>query len=345
MTPEQLLDEFRTVFDRRRFSAGLLIAFIRFLRDLGAFGRGFASLDDFLQAFPLSAVSARGGQANALTVEVPDSRRARPRLVSIRPAYNEVETFFRVTNKRFDYPNCAPHATGQWRDYRHWLDALVTFSHDETAHLEDAVIRHVLDELGSHELDPARLRPLERPFTRLLEEFDLSKQGREPLGAAFQGAVYAYIRADAPHLHLEVSRAGAGSKRLGRIGDIDGWDGERLVLSVEVKHFALDETSVGQVEPFLVEVTRRNALALVAADVFSLEAAEHVAARGGRPVDLPMLLSLVDLWDPLKQRAALQAFIYYVHHIEKKKPLMERLERFLGSPGQQPGAPCPAGDA
>jgi len=112
-----------------------------------------------------------------------------------------------------------------------------------------------------------------------------------------------------------------------------------------VKHFALDETSVGQVEPFLVEVTRRNALALVAADVFSLEAAEHVAARGGRPVDLPMLLSLVDLWDPLKQRAALQAFIYYVHHIEKKKPLMERLERFLGSPGQQPGAPCPAGDA
>jgi len=339
MTVDEVLDDFRRDFERRRYSAGLLLAFIGFLRELGAFGRGFEDIDAFLTVFPLSDVSVRGGRANTLTVEVAGD--GGPHLVSIRPAYNAAETFFRVTHKRFDYPNCAPHATGQWRDYWHWLDALVGVSEEDADRAEEAVKEHVLGALESHEIDPSQLPPLERPFTRLLEEFDLSRHGREPAGAAFQGAVYAYIRADAPHLHLDVAKVGAGSKRLGRVGDIDGWEGERLVLSVEVKHLSVDEREAEQVLPFLTEVAHRDALAIVAAVTFADAARDRIAELGGRPLDVPDLLSLVDLWDPLKQRAALMAFVYYVHHIEKRKPLMTRVQAFLDAPDAGPAVDIP----
>lgn len=338
MTVDELLAGFRSDFARRKFAAGVLIAFVRFFRELGVYGAGYADFDAFLAAFPLSPVSPRGGDANTLTVEVAVKGQASPQLVSIRPAYNAAEDFFRIESSRFDYPNCAPHATGQWRDYQRkgWLDALVTFTEDQAEAVESAVIAHVLEQLPTHAIDPSQLAPLERRFTRLLEEFDLSSHKGEPQGAAFQGVIYAYIRADAPHLHLEVSRAGAGSSRLGRFGDIDGWDGERLVLSVEVKHFALSAESVNQVEVFLAEVTRLNALAIVAASAFAEEARERIAELGGRALDLPALLALVDLWDPLKQRAALQAFVYYIHRKEAKMPLMKRLDEFLKTLDEEP---------
>ncbi len=335
MSARELLDDFRENFGQRRFAAGLLLAFIAFFRELNVFGRGYRDFSAFLEEYPLSQISARGGRANTLVVEVRQPGEAVPKLASIRPAYNAAETRIRVEHRRYDYPNCAPHATGQWHDYRHWLDALVTLSPSDAEWLADAVEAHVLSVLPSHDVDYGELPPLERSFSRLLEGFDLAKQGREPPGAAFQGAVYAYIRADAPHLHLEVARAGAGSKRLGRVGDIDGWDGERLVLSVEVKHYSLDGQSAAQVGPFLAEVTRRNALAIVAAQALDAPATRYITDCGGRVLDVPSLLQLVDLWDPIKQRAAVQAFVYYVHHIEKKKPLIDRLAAFLRAQPQQ----------
>jgi hypothetical protein len=119
-----LLADFKEEFRRRRYTGGLLLAFIGFLRELGGFEGDYDSFEGFLQGFPLSDVSARGGTANTLTVKVqsPDGETS---LMSIRPMYNRAEEFFRVEHSRFDYPNCAPHATGQWQDYVPWLEALV----------------------------------------------------------------------------------------------------------------------------------------------------------------------------------------------------------------------------
>lgn len=330
LTADELFADFAREFESRRFSAGLLVAFIDLLREVGAYGRGYHSLDQMLTGFPLVETSARGGRANALRIRARHEDGSE-RVVSIRPAYNRAEALFRLHHKRYDYPNCAPHATGQWRDYARWLDALVGLEASEAQRLAERVVAHVLAELPSHaDLGPSR-PPLERRFTRLLEAFDLTRQGREPAGAAFQGAIYAYIRADAPHLHLAVSRVGAGSKRLGRIADVDGWDGDRLVLSVEVKHEVLTDASAPALGPFLDAVRRHDALALVAAEGFTTEARRWIAESGGRPLDVPELLTVVELWDPIKQRAAVQAFTYYVHHIERSAPLIARLADFLAS--------------
>ena len=177
MSARELLDDFRENFGQRRFAAGLLLAFIAFFRELNVFGRGYRDFSAFLEEYPLSQISARGGRANTLVVEVRQPGEAVPKLASIRPAYNAAETRIRVEHRRYDYPNCAPHATGQWHDYRHWLDALVTLSPSDAEWLADAVEAHVLSVLPSHDVDYGELPPLELRFSRLLEGFDLAKQG------------------------------------------------------------------------------------------------------------------------------------------------------------------------
>jgi len=330
MTPLELLNDFKQEFARRKFVGGLLLAFIRFFRELGALGVGFKDLDAFLQDHPQQNTTASGATANTLIVSAM-SRGAKGKTVSLRPFYNEAERFFRAEKKRFDYPNCAPHATQAWRDYRVWINSLLTYTESETQELERQVIVYVLDQLPSHEVDPEGLEPLERRLTRVLQDFDLTAQRGEPRGAAFQGIIYAYIRADAPHLHLDISKAGAGSKRLQRVGDIDGWEGERLVLSVEVKHFNLRREDVPDLAAFSSEVTRRKSLGIVAALSFHDSARADFEGMGLRTLDFDDLVKLVELWDPLKQRAAVAAFTYYVHHIEKNMRLIERLKNFPAS--------------
>jgi hypothetical protein len=337
MTRDDLLAAVAREFARRKFVAGLSVAFIRFLRAVGAVGRGYASLDDFLRDFPRQTTMAAGATANTLLVLPPGA--ARP--VSLRPFYNDVERQFRAEEKRFDYPNCAPHATQAWGDYRAWLGALLALSDEDLRGLEADIIAFVLDTLPSHAIDPDALEPLEQRFTELLQGFGFgarTQQG-EKEGAAFQGVLYAYIRADAPHLHLDISKVGAGSKRLQRVGDIDGWEGERLVLSVEVKHYTLTAQDVPDLAAFANEVASRKAMGIVAASAFTDEARTDLEGMGLRTLDTDFLIRLVALRDPLKQRAALAAFEYYVHHIEKNLPLIQRLKRFHAGERESVGSP------
>jgi len=327
VTPQELLRDFESQFAKRKFVAGLLLALMDFVRELGATDGKFDSLDHLFAEFPLQETTRQGKRANTLIVEVAGEAGSK-RNLSIRPFYNKHETFFQVENKRFDYPNCAPHATQAWGDYRHWLESLLALCAADLDAVEARVKQYVLDALPSHAVDPASIRPLERWFTMLLEEFDLSAHKGEPAGGAFQGIIYAYMRADAPHLHLDVARVGAGSKRLQRVGDIDGWEGERLVLSAEVKHYRVALDDVDGLMVFCGEVAKRKALGIVAAKSFEDAARPSLAEQGMRAIDIEDLLRLVDLWDPLKQRAAFEAFTYYVHHVEKKMALIKRLREF-----------------
>ena len=328
MNHKQLLSAFKEEFERRKFVAGLLIAFIRFFRKLDALGQKYPSLDDFFQAFPQLATTSQGQTANTLIVLLPSSG-AKQKTLSIRPFYNEAERFFRAENKRFDYPNCAPHATQAWHDYRAWLDALLRLTTPQAEALEQAVSEFVLSKLPSHEFTGEGLEPLEQRFARLLQEFSFIAFKGEPAGSAFQGVVYAYIRADAPHLHLDVSKVGAGSKRLHRVGDIDGWEGERLVLSAEVKHFDMKRHDISDLSAFANQVSARKAMGIVVALSFGDDARNDLEGMGLRTLAIDELARVVELWDPLKQRAAVAAFTYYSHHIEKSSVLMQRLKLFL----------------
>lgn len=319
MTADDVFAAFEAGFARRKFSAGLLVAFVRFFRRFDALDGCYSSLDAFLVDHPRQT-TIRGARANTLVVTAPSGDP-----VSLRPFYNEAERLFRSEHKRFDYPNCAPHATQAWTDYRDWIDAVLSMPETAADLLERRVVETVLRRLPSHAIDPDALAPLARPFTNLLDGFDLTAQQGEPRGGAFQGIVYAFVRADAPHLHLEVAKVGAGGKRLQRIGDIDGWEGERLILSAEVKHYAIDPNAARELVPFAGEVAARKAMGLIVAEAFTPEGQEEVEALGLKAVSAADLRRIVDLWDPLKQRVAAQSVAYYVHHVEKNAALMARL--------------------
>lgn len=324
MTPEKLFEEFEAGFAGRKFSAGLLIAFIDFFKKIGVPSLGANDFDGVMANFQRQATTSAGKRANTLIVALPSGG-----TLSLRPFYNDVERFFRAEHKRFDYPSCAPHATQAWADYRPWLDALSALDGPQLDALRERVIQFVLDTLKSQAFDPLSVKHEPPLLQLLLDGFDMKAQKGEPNGAAFQGMVFGFLRADNPHLQIEIDKVRTGSKRLQRIGDIDGWEGARLALSAEVKQIDLKLDAVPDLENFANETGRRGALGVIAALGFRTGVREKLQGMGLKPLDTADMLKIVELWDPLKQRTAAASLVYYAHHVEKNSSLADRIDRFL----------------
>ena len=323
MTPDALFDEFVAGFPARKFSAGLLVAFIEFLIELRVPGAGLKSFDAMLAQYPRQLTTSAGKRANTLIVSVDGGT------LSLRPFYNTAERYFRAEHKRFDYPSCAPHATQAWADYLPWLDALVTFTPKQMTWLHDAVCIFVLDTLKSQAFDPASVT-IEPPlFQMVIENFDVTSHRGEPTGAAYQGIVFGFLRADNPHLQVEIDKVRTGSKRLQRVADIDGWEGVRLAISAEVKQYILKMGNVPDLESFANEVGRRGALGAVFALGFEEGVREAIEDLGVKALDSDDMLRIVEMWDPVKQRVAVTSFLYYIHHVEKNSALATRAAAFL----------------
>jgi hypothetical protein len=324
MTPDELFAEFESGFPSRKFTAGLLVALIDFLTALGVPSKGFTSFEDFLKTFPRRTTTNTGARANTLIVTRSDQR-----TLSLRPFYNAAERFYRAEHKRFDYPSAAPHATQAWPDYVGWIDALVTFTTDQLGELRGHVNRFVLDTLKSQEFDPASVSVEPPLFKLLLDGFDMTARRGEPTGASFQGMVFGFLRADNPHLQIEIDKVRTGSKRLQRIGDVDGWEGARLAISAEAKQFEIKDDDVPDFESFANATGQRAALGLVMALGFQDGVRLRLAAMGVIPLDIAEMRRIVELWDPVKQRIAVQSFVYYARHVEKNSSLSGRIDAFL----------------
>ena len=323
MDRDELFRDFEDQFGRRKFVGGLLIAFIDLLDALGADAVGVASFDEFLVHFPRLTETAGGKTANTLIVQTGDNTK------SLRPFYNAAETLFRAEHKRFDYPSCAPHATQAWGDYISWFDALLAMGSADRGVLRAEVVKFVLDALPSHEFDPASVETDPPLFRMILERFDLAAKKGEKTGAAFQGIVFGFIRADNPHLQVEIDKVRTGSKRLQRVGDVDAWEGERLAITAEVKQYVIEADVLPDLTAFATEATRRGAIAIVAALDFAEGVREALLDQGAEPVSQGDMIRIATLWDPVKQRTAVASFIFYAKHIEKNAALSDRLDRFL----------------
>jgi hypothetical protein len=338
MNASDLFREFERGFAKRKFSAGLLVAFIDFLEKLGVHGKRFKNLDAVLAKYPRHLTTAAGHHANTLIV----AKGGDAGTLSLRSFYNDIERYFRSDQKRFDYPSCAPHATQAWNDYLHWLDALVTFSPEDLTALRARVIEFVLTNLKSQEFDPDSIETDPPLFRFVLESFLIPAQKGEPTGAAYQAIVFGFVRADNPHLQVEIDKVRTGSKRLQRVGDIDCWEGSRLAISAEVKQFTLGADSVADLEGFANAAGRRGALGMVVALAFEEGVREGIEALGLKALDRSDLLRIVELWDPLKQRTAVQSLIYCVQNVEKNSSLTGRVKEFLKQadlPSRPPSRP------
>ncbi|MBW7849953.1 MAG: hypothetical protein H3C38_05605 [Rhodospirillales bacterium] len=301
----------------------MLVSFADFLIELGVPSAGFRSLDDLFEQFPQITEGV-----STITVQTPEGQK------TIRPAYERAHRYFIWEHKRLDYPRSQPYATGKWADYRHWLDAMVTFSLVDLQRIADEARAFVLEQLTPHVFNPLDVRVEPPIFLMLLRDFPFAQRAvRETTGASFQAAVFAYIRADAPHLQVEARKVRTGSAREAGIGDIDAWEGDQLVISAEVKHYVVTGAIQEEIEFFVSEVRQRGALGLVIAEDFRDGARETIEALGITPLSRADLVRIVALWDPLKQRAALNAFQWVVVHREQNGPLIERVARFLADVG------------
>ncbi len=326
MTVDELFDQFRAGFGARAFSAGLLIALIDFLVELGVPSRGFRSLEDFFAAFPKRTTTRQGKQANTLIVARGGGT------LSIRPFYNAIEKSIRAEHHRFDYPSCAPHATQAWNSYSGWLAALVTLNESALLALRQRVLEFVLAFYPDQSFDPADARREPPVFRFVLDGFDLTAQPGEKSGAAFQGIVFGFLRADNPHLQVEIRKVRTGSARLHGVGDVDCWDGGSLAISAEVKQFVINDPSM--FNAFAAEVNKRGAVGMVVGIDFSNETVrDEIESLGVRALSLYDLLRIAELWDPIKQRTAVNSMFYYVEHVERSSSLATRLRTYLDQQG------------
>ena len=200
--------------------------------------------------------------------------------------------------------------------------------------IAQASVAFVLDELKDQSFDPSSVKAEPPIFRWLLDEFDFNDRARgEPTGAAFQAMVFGYLRADSPHLQVEARKARAGSARTKGIGDIDAWEGDRLIISAEVKHFVVGEGDLPEFTHFASAITARAALGMIIAEDFGNGVREKIEALGVHALSLKDLQRVVTLWDPVKQRAALNAFQWVVVHKEQNSGLIDRVHAFLVSVG------------
>jgi hypothetical protein len=327
MTREDILKEMIAEFrgggrTARKYVGGLLPAFCLFMLELETSKKKYKSLPAFFKDYPQITEGV-----STLTVRMPDGGQK-----TIRPAYEKVHAFYINKHNRLDYPRSAPYATGKWGDYRHWLEALLQLSEADLKWIVDGATAFVLDELKDQSFDPSTVKSDPPLFKLLLEGFDFAARAKgEPTGAAFQAMVFGYIRADAPHLQVEARKARAGSARTQGIGDIDSWEGDRLIISAEVKHYVVSERNVEDFTHFAAAVNKRAALGLIIAIDFQDGAREKIEELGLHPLSTNDLLGIVTLWDPLKQRAAANAFRWVVVHKEQNSGLIERVQAFFDS--------------
>lgn len=63
---------------------------------------------------------------------------------------------------------------------------------------------------------------------------------------------------------------------------------------------------------------------------------DEIEALGLKALDRNDLLRIVELWDPLKQRTAVQSVVYYAQHVENNSSLTDRLKAFLKQADKPP---------
>ena len=309
---------------RRRYLLGVLLAYVgvaeALLEEIG-----LAKIDKVLDAFPPKETLADGSRVNTLTLEGPNG------VISLRSYYNLVERVIRHDLHRPDYPNSAPHATQSWGHHRREFEIICAMTPGERAQLLDELWNQVISipELAAEVHGERELRP----FGHILDNFASAVSG-EPGGAVLQGLAYAYYRADSPSVTLRVFKVGSGSSRVGAAGDVDGWIGGSLALSVEVKDMDIDDSDVSQFDQFIKQLQRwPNCTSVVLANSFSDYAQEYLLENSILVFDRPRMSSNVSYWDVPKQKMAVQEFYYYLKVVQNNARLLSRFEEFCRNSG------------
>jgi len=221
----------------------------------------------------------------------------------------------------------APHATQAWQQEREMLDKLLTSTPGARRLIAEKLWNDILGLFEFTARWSASRTP--RPFSAVIERYP-RRMAREPSGAMLQGLAYGYLMADAPNVILGTDRVRAGSRRAGRVGDVDGWRGSTLVLTVEVKDARLDLVDLSMLDGFIRNLSEYpDATAIVLADAFTESMRTHLESLGLLTLDPNMMARTVALWDVPKQMVAVDAVRYFLWTIQRNQDMLVRFETFL----------------
>lgn len=246
----------------------------------------------------------------------------------IRSIHDSLIRLFRSDLKRTNFPSSPGHHTGSWNEYREILGPCFSLS---TAGRYEAAMR--LFELGLDRLEEksfeSREPPFPKPFAAVVDEYE-RKHDDEEAGSAYQAVSYGYVKAEWSHLSLRASKVRTGSARQNRYGDIDGFYGPDLMVSVEVKDKEITEGNVESELGTIIDVAENTtAIAVTICRHITAEARATLEAAGVRIITDESLRKELRLWDYHKQNRALQEMIHFFANIEENPDGVQRLLQFV----------------
>jgi len=247
---------------------------------------------------------------------------------AIRPVQNAVIDLFREDLKRTNFPSSPGHHTGEWERYTHLLEMAFQLSRDGRYIAAQRLFDYGLEQLERKDITQ-RVPPFPAPFAAVLREFDRSHPDEEG-GLTYQAWSYGYAKAMWPHLSLEASKVRTGSSRQNRYGDIDGYHGPDLMVSVEVKDRPIDSSNVQSELGSMMELSQ-NATTIVVAICRSVSdnAIAQLEAADVNVLTDETLEQHLELWDYHKQNSALQGMAHYLANIEEDPGALQRLLLFV----------------
>lgn len=275
---------------------------------------------DLFNRYPL--VEQRGGtQANTLTIRVGKAQ------FGIRQIEELVANAFHKMG-RSKFPSAYVYNTGQWAKFKDLL--CLCFRLSESGRL--ALIQRLFD-YGLEKLDYniyySTTAERTRVFDQILSSYPRVGEG-ENGGLAMQAMIYGWCMMMFPHLQIDADKVRTGSRRQRRFGDIDGYLGLTLMISVEVKDIALDEANYDkQVRPFADLVKENGIHGVMVAQSFSDGALALMESEGLVGVSLDEILRSCRVWDWQRQESALQAMQHYLAHVEQNPTAVRRLLAFI----------------
>ncbi len=309
-----------------RYILGLALDFVILAQRLAAADpeakrfRPDLSYENLFQKYKL--ITERGeSQANTLTLQCGDTQ------AGIRKTEESVVALFHSLD-RTGYPSAYVYNTGQWQKYKDLL--VMSFQLSESARYE---LCQKLFNYGLNELKPnkffKRSEERGRLFERIVADYPRAHQS-ENGGLTFQAIAYGFFRADRPHLNFVVDKVRTGSSRQRRFGDIDGYDGLDLDLSVEVKDLHIDTGNLDkQLGTFIGNVEGRGLTGI--AFVRDIDAAAKVSLERANVMPLTQgeVLKALQIWDWSKQDSAVSGMLHYLAHVEQNPDAVNRLLEFI----------------
>jgi len=247
---------------------------------------------------------------------------------SIRSVHNDVIDLFRSDLLRTNFPSSPGHHTGEWERYDYLLERSFRLSSDGRLEAAQRLFDLGLERLAARSFD-TREPPFRDPFEEVIKRYKRSHPDEEG-GLTYQALSYGYIRTKWSHLSFRASKVRTGSSRQHRHGDIDGYYGPDLMISVEVKDKHIDSSNVNSEFEAMMDLAERTDVVVIGiCQSVSSDAAEVLADSGVEIITDDDLVEEMALWDYHKQNRALQGMVHFLSSIEEDPAAVQRLLQFV----------------